>query len=180
MPPSVFYVRLQPGDPAPALAALENTWKKLTPGMPFEYNFVDEKFDAFYRSEERWSAIVGWAGGISIFLACLGLFGLASLAAVNRTKEIGIRKVLGATVTDVVGLLSKDFVRLIIVAFLIASPLAWYFMKNWLQTYAYRIDIHWLVFVLAGAFAIVIAVVTVSVQAVKVAMGNPAVSLRTE
>jgi putative ABC transport system permease protein len=178
--PSVLYVRLQPGDPAKALAALENTWKKLVPELPFQYNFVDEKFDNFYKSEERWSAIVGCAGGISIFLACLGLFGLAALAAINRTREIGIRKVLGASVTHIVGLLSKEFVRLIVVALIIATPLAWYFMNKWLQSYAYRIDMHWLVFVLAGVFAIGIAVVTVSVQAVKAAMANPVKSLRTE
>ena len=148
--------------------------------MTFEYSFVDEQFNNFYKAEQRWSAIVGWAGGISILLACLGLFGLAALAAVNRTKEIGIRKVLGASVTQVAGLLSKQFVRLIVVALLIASPLAWYCMNRWLQSYAYRININWLVFVLAGVFAIGIAVITVSVQAIKAALTNPVTSLRNE
>jgi putative ABC transport system permease protein len=180
MEPSRIYVRLQPGDPATKLALLSNTWKQLVPDAPFEYSFVDEKFDNFYKSEERWSAIVGWAGGISIFLACLGLFGLAALAAVNRTKEIGIRKVLGATVTQMAGLLSKDFIKLIAVALVIASPLAWYFMHNWLQSYAWRINIGWWVFALTGFFAILVAVTTVSFQAVKAALANPVKALRSE
>lgn len=178
--PSRFFVRLQPGDPSRKLAALQSIWQKLVPGDPFEYSFLDEKFDSFYKEEERWSTIVGWAGGISVFLACLGLFGLAALTAVNRTKEIGIRKVLGASVTHVAGLLSKGFVKLIVVALLIASPLSWYFMNHWLQSYAYRIDINWWVFVLAGAFALFIAVATVSYQAIKAALSNPVKSLRTE
>jgi putative ABC transport system permease protein len=178
--PSRIYVRLEAGDPASRLALLSNTWKKLVPDAPFEYNFVDEKFDLFYKSEERWSAIAGWAGGISIFLACLGLFGLAALAAVNRTKEIGIRKVMGATVAQVAGLLSKDFIKLITIALVIASPLAWYFMNKWLQSYAWRIDITWWVFGLTGLFALLVAVTTISIQAIKAAMANPVNSLRTE
>jgi len=177
---SRFFVRLTAGDPATKLALLNNTWKKLVPDAPFEYSFVDEKFDAFYRSEERWSAIAGWAGGISIFLACLGLFGLAALTAINRTKEIGIRKVMGATVSQVVGLLSKDFIKLIAVALVIASALAWYCMHNWLQAYAWRINITWWVFVLTGFFAMLVAVTTISFQAVKAALANPVKSLRTE
>jgi putative ABC transport system permease protein len=178
--PSRIFVRLQAGDPATKLAVLNSTWKKLVPDMPFEYSFVDEKFDSFYKGEERWSSIVGWAGGISIFLACLGLFGLAALAAVNRIKEIGIRKVLGATVSQVAGLLSKDFIKLIGIALLIASPLAWYLMNNWLQAYAWRINITWWVFGLTGLFAILVAVTTVSFQAVKAALANPVKALRTE
>jgi putative ABC transport system permease protein len=178
--PSRIFVRLQAGDPGSKLALLNNAWKKLAPDAPFEYHFVDEQFDNFYKNETRWSSIAGWAGGISIFLACLGLFGLAALAAVNRTKEIGIRKVLGATVTQVVGLLSKDFVKLITVALLIATPLAWYIMHNWLQSYAWRINITGWVFVLTGVFAILIAVTTVSVQAIKAAIANPVKALRNE
>jgi putative ABC transport system permease protein len=178
--PTRFFVRLEAGDPASKLALLEKSWKKLVPDAPFEYSFVDEKFDNFYKSEERWSSIAGWAGGISIFLACLGLFGLAALAALNRTKEIGIRKVMGASVAQVAGLLSKDFVKLIAVALLIASPLAWYFMNSWLQSYAWRIDIAWWVFALTGFFALLVAVTTISIQAVKAAMANPVNSLRTE
>jgi putative ABC transport system permease protein len=178
--PSRIFVRLQAGDPATKLAMLNKTWTKLVPDMPFEYSFVDEKFDNFYKGEERWSAIVGWAGGISIFLACLGLFGLAALAAVNRIKEMGIRKVLGATVSQVAGLLSKDFIKLIAIALVIASPLAWYLMNNWLQSYAWRINITWWVFALTGLFALLVAVTTVSFQAVKAALANPVKALRTE
>jgi putative ABC transport system permease protein len=178
--PSRIFVRLQAGDPATKLAMLNKTWKKLVPDMPFEYSFVDEKFDNFYKGEERWSAIVGWAGGISIFLACLGLFGLAALAAVNRIKEIGIRKVLGATVSQVASLLSKDFIKLIAIALVIASPLAWYLMNSWLQSYAWRINIAWWVFALTGLFAIVVAVTTVSFQAMKAALANPVKALRNE
>lgn len=180
MAPWRIFVRLQPGDPGSKLALLENTWKKLVPDIPFAYSFLDEKFDNFYKNEKRWSSIAGWAGGISIFLACLGLFGLAALAAVNRTKEIGIRKVMGATVTNVVTLLSKDFMKLIAIALVIASPLAWYVMHDWLQTYAWRINIAWWVFALTGLFALFVAVTTVSVQAIKAALTNPVKSLRTE
>ena len=178
--PSRIFVRLQAGDPGSKLTLLNNTWKKLVPDAPFEYSFVDEKFDNFYKTETRWSSIAGWAGGISIFLACLGLFGLAALAAVNRTKEIGIRKVLGATVSQVVGLLSKDFIKLIAVALVIASPIAWYVMNDWLQAYAWRINITWWVFALTGVFAILVAVTTISVQAIKAALANPVNSLRNE
>jgi putative ABC transport system permease protein len=145
-----------------------------------KYNFLDESLNNFYKSEQRWSSIVGWAGGISIFLACLGLFGLVSLAAANRTKEIGIRKVLGASVTNIVALLSKDFIKLVTAALLIASPVAWYFMNKWLQDYAYRINIGWTVYVMSGIFAITIALITTSFQAIKAAIANPVKSLRTE
>jgi putative ABC transport system permease protein len=178
--PARFFVRLQPGDPARRLAAIQTIWKKLATDEPFEYSFIDEKFNAFYKAEQRWSAIIGWAGGISIFLACLGLFGLAALTALNRTKEIGIRKVLGASVTHVAGLLSKDFVKLIIIAMLIASPVAGYFMNNWLQSYVYRIDLNWWVFALAGLFTLFIAITTISFQAVKAALANPVNALRNE
>jgi len=128
----------------------------------------------------RWSRIIGWAGGISIFLACLGLFGLAALSAVNRTKEIGIRKVLGASVSAIVALLSKDFLKLVGIAILIAAPLSWYFMNKWLQDFAYRISIGWTVFFIAGLSAILIALITVGLQSVKAAVANPVRSLRNE
>jgi putative ABC transport system permease protein len=123
---------------------------------------------------------VGWAGGISIFLARLGLLGLAALAAVNRTKEVGIRKVLGASVTGIVGLLSKDFLKLVVIALLIASPLAWYFMHRWLEGFAYRINIGWSVFLIAAIGALLVALVTVGAQAIRAAVANPVNSLRTE
>lgn len=175
-----FLVRIKPGDPSKALSALNKVWKSIVPDLPFQYSFLDEDFDRFYKSEERLSNIVGSAGGISIFLACLGLFGLAALAAANRTKEIGIRKVLGAPVSAIVGLLSKIFLKLIIAAIVIATPLAWYFMNKWLQDFAYRIDIKWWVFPLVGIVAILIALITISFQAIKAAIANPVKSLRTE
>jgi putative ABC transport system permease protein len=175
-----IYVRLRPGNPSKALASIQKTWSSVTPDVPLQYNFLDEKLDAFYKAEKRWSSIVGWAGGISIFLACLGLFGLAALATVNRVKEIGIRKVLGASVTSILALISKDFLKLIAVALLIASPVAWYFMNKWLQNFVYRIDIGYTVFIVAGVFAILIALLTICSQAIKAAIANPVKSLRTE
>ena len=145
-----------------------------------KYSFLDEDVNNYYQAEQKWSSMVAWAGGISIFLACLGLLGLAGLAAVNRTKEIGVRKVLGASVRNIIVLLSKDFLQLIVISFLIASPVAWYFMNKWLQDYANRINISWTVFLFAGVFAIAIALITISFQAIKAAVANPVESLRTE
>jgi len=176
--PSVFYVRLQDGDPTASLALLETTWKRLVPDVPFSYSFLDDKFNAFYVSEQRWSRIVGWAGGISIFLACLGLFGLASLAVANRLKEIGIRKVLGASVGSVTALLSKDFVKLVGIALVLAAPLAWYVLQQWLQTFAYRITLHAWVFALTGGVVVLVALATVGVQSIRAAARNPVESLK--
>ncbi|MGH2648033.1 MAG: ABC transporter permease, partial [Ginsengibacter sp.] len=178
--PYKFFVRIQPGDPSKALATLQTTWKNIAPDYPLKYNFLDEDLDHFYKSEARWSNIVGWAGGISIFLACLGLLGLAALTAINRTKEISIRKVLGASLSAIIGLLSKDFLKLVLIAFIIATPLALYFMDKWLQDYAYRINISWWVFAITGFCVVAIALITISFQAIKAAFANPVKSLRNE
>ena len=178
--PQKFFVRLKPGNPAPAIAAIQKIWSTLVPSIPLKYSFLDEDLERFYRNEEKINSIAGLAGGISIFLACLGLFGLAALAAVNKTKEIGIRKILGASVTGIVGLLSKDFLKLIVIALVIATPLAWLAMNKWLQDYAYRVNISWWVFVLAGIAALAVAIITISFQAIKAAFVNPVKSLRTE
>ncbi|HYC28964.1 MAG TPA: FtsX-like permease family protein, partial [Chitinophagaceae bacterium] len=178
--PVRYLVRIQPGNPSSALAKLKETWASIVPDLPFKYSFLDEDLDRFYRGESRWSSIVGWAGGISIFLACLGLFGLAALTVVNRTREIGIRKVLGASVSGIVGLLSKDFIKLVAIAFIIATPLAWYFMDKWLQDFAYRIHLTAWIFIIAGIAATAVAVITVGAQALKAAVANPVESLRTE
>lgn len=175
-----FFVRIQPGDPSKALASIEKEWKVIVPDLPLNYSFLDEDLDKFYKSESKWANIVGWAGGISIFLACLGLFGLASLAAINRTKEIGIRKILGASITAIVKLLSKDFTKLIIIALLIASPITWYLMHGWLQDFAYRINISYWIFILSGIVTIFIAIATISMQAIKAALANPVKNIRTE
>ena len=156
---------------------MQKTWNRLAPDAPFKFSFLDDDMDKFYTSEKRWTSIVAWAGGSSIFLACLGLFGLTALVAVNRIKEIGIRKVMGASVGGIVKLLSKDFLRLIVIAVFIASPMAWYFMNKWLQSFAYRISIGWEVFVFAGVFAMIVALTTVSFQAIKAAIANPVKSL---
>ena len=178
--PYKFFVRVKAGNPAPALAAMQKAWKGVVADLPFKYNFLDESLDNFYKSERKWSNIIGWAGGISVFLACLGLFGLAALAAINRTKEIGIRKVLGASLPGIVKLLSKDFLKLVVLALIIAAPLAWYFMNKWLQDFAYRISIGWWVFIAAGSLAIIVAFVTIGFQAIKAGVANPVKSLRTE
>ncbi|MGZ8518197.1 MAG: ABC transporter permease [Chitinophagaceae bacterium] len=178
--PVRMFVRIKPGNPAPALAAMQKTWKGIVPELPFKYVFLDESIDKFYKAERRWSGIIGWAGGISVFLACLGLFGLAALAAINRTKEIGIRKVLGASLPGIIKLLSKDFLKLVVIALIIAAPLAWYFMNKWLQDFAYRISIGWWVFIIAGALAVIVAFITIGFQAVRAGIANPVKSLRTE
>jgi putative ABC transport system permease protein len=177
---SHIYVRINAGNPGPALADIQKAWKSSVPDVPMKYSFLDEDVNNYYRSEQKWTSIVGAAGGISIFLACLGLLGLATLAAVNRTKEIGIRKVLGASVSSVVVLLSKDFIRLITIAFIIATPLAWYLMNKWLQDYAARIGISWWVFALTGVGAVLIAFISISSQSIKAAVANPVKSLRSE
>jgi putative ABC transport system permease protein len=175
-----LFVRIKPGNPAPALELINKTWNNLVSDVPLQYSFLDEKIDNYYKAEQRWSSIVEWAGGISIFLACLGLFGLAALTAVNRVKEIGIRKVLGASISNIVTLLSKDFLKLIVIALAIASPVASYFMNKWLQSFAYRINIGWTVFAIAGLFVIMITLITISFQTIKAAFANPVNSLRTE
>jgi putative ABC transport system permease protein len=178
--PFKFFVSLEAGDPKPVLASLKIAWESSEPLLPFKYSFLNEDIDRFYQSEARFGTIIAWAGGTSIFLACLGLLGLAGLAAVNRTKEIGIRKVLGATTARLVGLLSKDFMSLVIMSLVIASPLAYFFMNKWLQDFAYHIDIQWSVFLLAGAMAVAVAFLTVSFQSIKAALANPVESLRSE
>jgi putative ABC transport system permease protein len=150
------------------------------PGIPIKYSFLDEDVNNFYKTEQKWSSIIAWAAGISIFLACLGLLGLAALAAVNRTKEIGVRKVLGASITGIIMLLSRDFLRLVFISFVIATPVAWYLMNRWLQDYVNRIDISWAVFVSTGVFVIIISMFTIGFQAIKAAIANPVNSLRRE
>jgi putative ABC transport system permease protein len=174
-----FYVRINSGN-AQALSVIQSAWNNVAPDVPMKYSFLDEDISNYYRSEKRWSGIVGWAGGISIFLACLGLLGLASLAAINRIKEVGIRKVLGASVMNIASLLLSDFLKLVLISFVIATPLAWYFMNKWLQDYVNHVQISWTIFFFAGSFAISIAVLTISFQVLKAAMENPVNSLRSE
>lgn len=178
--PFKYFVRIKSGDPTQTLSALKSNWSALEPVIPFKYSFLDENLDKFYKAEARLAAISSWAGGISIFLACLGLLGLAALAVANRTREIGIRKVLGAGVAGIVGLLAKDFLKLVLIAILIASPIAWYFMDKWLADFAYRIQLQWWMFAGAGAAAVLIAFLTVGFQSMRAALANPVKSLRSE
>lgn len=165
----------------PALiTSVEKQWKTLVADEPLDYTFLEENFNATYRAEQKTARILGLFAGLTIFVACLGLFGLATFTAEQRTKEIGVRKVLGASVTSVVALLSKDFLKLVAIAILIASPIAWYAMTAWLQDFAYKIDIAWWVFALAGLLAVGIALLTVSFQSVRAALMNPVKSLRSE
>jgi putative ABC transport system permease protein len=168
-------------DKIPALlAGIEDKWADMTSGMPFSYRFLDDDFAEMYRAEQQVGQITLIFTVLAIVVACLGLFGLSTFIAERRAKEIGIRKVLGASVEGLVQLLSKDFLRLVLIAFLIASPVAWYAMHSWLQDFAYRIDLSWWYFAGAGVLALFIALATVSVQAIKAAMANPVKNLRAE
>ena len=146
----------------------------------FEYHFLDKQWDLFYREDQIRETIFLMVAILAIVIACLGLFGLATYAAEQRIKEIGIRKVLGASVGSIVTMLSKDFLRLVLIAALIAFPVAWWAMNKWLQDFAYRINISWWMFILAGLAAMLIALFTISFQAIKAAIANPVKSLRTE
>ena len=162
------------------LSGIENIWHKDLPGVPFEYAFLDDQVQKQYTAEITLSRIINLFTIMAIFISCLGLFGLAAFSAEQRKKEIGVRKVLGASVTGIVQLLSKDFLKLVTISILIATPVAWWAMSKWLQSFTYRVTISWWMFALAGAIAICIALVTVSFQAIKAAITNPVKSLRTE
>jgi len=162
------------------LKAIEKKWYQFYPPESFSYKFYDEVIEQLYKQEENLAKLINLATAISIFISCLGLFGLAVLTAFQRTKEIGIRKVLGASVAGIVQLLSKEYVYLIIIALLIATPVAWWAMNKWLQNFAYRIQIEWWMFLLSGCIAVVLALITVSFRAIKAARANPVKSLRTE
>jgi ABC-type antimicrobial peptide transport system permease subunit len=162
------------------IAGIEEAWKKAYPEGIFTYKFLDEQIDAYYKAEERLFTLFKIFSGLAMFISCLGLWGLATFSAQARTKEIGIRKVLGASVNKIVMLLSKDFLLLVLISLLIATPVAWYGMNQWLQNYAFRTEITWWIFAFSGLIAITIAIVTVSFQAIKAAISNPVESLRSE
>jgi len=177
---TVFFVKLVPGNISQAINALAATWKQLIPDTPFEYQFMDQAFDNLYKNDLKISRLLLIFSCISITISALGLFGLATFVAEQKTKEIGIRKVLGASVAQIATMLSKDFMTLVLAAVVIASPIAWWAMNNWLQNFAYRINISWWIFFIAGALASLIALATISGQAIRSAMANPAKSLRSE
>jgi len=177
----VIHIRLNASNSTEQnLASIEKVFKKYNPSYPFEFHFVDQEYAQKFSDEKLTGTLASLFAGLTIFISCLGLFGLATYMAENRIKEIGVRKVLGASVTGIAALLSKDFVRLVAISILIATPIAWWAMHSWLQGYRYRIDISWLTFLLAGSIAMLIALLTVSFQAIKAAVANPVKSLRTE
>jgi putative ABC transport system permease protein len=173
-------VHTKPGAESNTLANIRAAWQHINPLEPFEFSFLDNDFQKNYEAENRLSSIVGYFTFIAILISCLGLFGLATFSAEQRTKEIGIRKVLGANVMGIITLLSKDFLKLVALAVLIASPLAWLIMNKWLRDFAYRIDISWVVFATTIGLSLTIAVFTISFQSVRAALMNPVKSLRSE
>ncbi len=178
---SFLIAHARAGADLPALlGAIESVWKSLAPGEPFEYSFLDDDFQKNYRADRLLGSLIGSLTGIAIIISCLGLFGLAAFAAERRTKEIGIRKVLGASTASITTLLAKDFLTLVFIAIVIASPIAWYFMQKWLSDFAYRIDMQWWMFAGAGLAAVSIAFLTVGYQSLKAALANPVKSLRSE
>ncbi len=177
---SFILAKSKPGNINNTIQKIETKWKSFSPDTPFDYSFLDEEFAALYRADQRMSVVFNLFTMLAIFVACLGLFGLAAYTAERRTKEIGIRKVLGASIQSVVVLLSKDFLKLVFLAAVIAFPLAAWYMNIWLQEFAYRINISWWIFLFAGLIALIIAVGTISSQTIKTAVSNPVKSLRSE
>jgi len=163
-----------------SLASIEKTWKQRVQHRPFEYTFLDEEYDAMYTTEQNTAAVFTTFSALAILLACLGLFALTAYVMVQRTKEIGIRKVLGATIPDILALVSKDFLKLVFIALMISVPIALFAINKWLEGFVYRISIEWWVFAIAGLLALIIAFITISLQAIKTALTNPVKNLRTE
>ena len=175
-----IFVRPIQGKTKEALAALQTTYQELSPENPFAYEFLDDSYAQMYKSEQTSGALADLFALIALFISALGLLGLATFSAEQRTKEIGIRKVLGASVTNLIGLLSKDFIRLVLIALLVAIPIAWYFIQQWLQNFAYHIDIQWTVFATTIGVALLVSCLTVGFQAFRAAIANPIDSIKSE
>jgi ABC-type antimicrobial peptide transport system permease subunit len=173
-------IRIQPGDIASTLAYIDDVWSEHCPEFPFTYSFLDEQFDRSYRQTERMGTLAAGFSLLAVFIAGLGLLGLASFAAEQRTKEVGIRKVLGASAASVIRLLNREFAVLVLIANVIVWPIAWLVSKNWLENFAYHIDPDWSIFVLTGSTTLLLSVVVVSTQTVRAALANPADSLKYE
>jgi putative ABC transport system permease protein len=176
----IVSIRLTGNNLEPTIQFIKNTWQQFAPNMDFNYTFLDERLHNLYKAEQKLNTIYVLFAAIAIFIACLGLFGLATFTAQQRTKEIGIRKVLGASAFTITSLLSKDFIKLVLLALIIATPVAWWAMNEWLQNFAFHININAGTFLSAGLLAILIALVTISFQAVRAAFSNPVKSLRSE
>jgi putative ABC transport system permease protein len=179
-PRSTLYVRTNGRDAASAIAAAQKVWKRYNPAFPFNYSFLDDSYDKLYKSEQRTGVLFRYFAGIAIFISCLGLYGLAAYTARKRTKEVSIRKILGASVTAIVMLLAREFLKPVVIALAVAIPLAWYTAGQWLANFAYRIGVEWWVFGLAGALSLLIVLLSVGFQAVRAALVNPANVLRSE
>ncbi len=178
---NVIDIRMKAGTPLQdALAKIATVFKKYNPSAPFDYKFIGEEYAQKFSDEQRIGNLATFFAALAIFISCLGLFGLASFVAEQRKKEIGIRKVIGASVFNIWNLLSKEFIGLVIISLLIASPIAYFFMNNWVEKYTYRTNISWWIFLVAGCGALTITLLTVSFQAIKAAVANPVKSLRTE
>jgi len=175
-----IYIRVKPGNPRQILSSLEQDWQEVVPELPFQYTFMDENLNRLYAADRQFSRLIFAFSLLAIFVACLGLYGLVTFITRQRTREIGIRKVLGASVPGIAGLISRDFLLLVLVGNIIAWPLAYYFMNRWLQEFAYRIEIGWEVFILSGGLVLVTALLTVSTQAIRTALANPVEVLRYE
>jgi len=173
-------IKIAGADINTTMAHIEKTWKRYLPEVPFESTFLDERFQKLYKAEQQQGSLFTAFAGIAIFIACLGLLGLSAFSISQRIKEIGVRKVLGASTGSIVTLLSTDFLRLVAIAALIAFPIAWYTMHNWLRDFAYRISIEWWVFLVAGILAAAVALITIGFQAIRAALANPVKALRSE
>jgi len=176
----IVLVKLEPGKTKEGMASLEAVCKEINPNYPFTFKFLDQEYDKLYQSEMVVTRLTNIFAVLGVVISCLGLLGLVMFASEQRTKEIGVRKVLGASVANIVNLLSKEFLLLVLVSFLIAAPIAGYFMHQWLQDFAYKIDLSWWIFGIAGVSALVIAFITISVQAVQSAIVNPVKSLKAD
>jgi len=173
-------VKIDPAKKVAAIQQIQKTYKTMFPFYPCDYSFLEDEIASQYKAEQRWKTIVTFSAILSILISCLGLFGLATLSIIERTKEIGIRKVLGANVMNITQLVSKDFLKLVLAGVVIASPIAWYFANQWLRDFAYRINISGWIFIIAGGLAVFVALLTVGFQALKAAVANPVKSLRSE
>ncbi|MBD0286521.1 MAG: FtsX-like permease family protein, partial [Flavisolibacter sp.] len=175
-----MYIRTTGKEAPQAITAAERLWKQYNPAFPFEYTFLDQTYNELYKTEQRTRLLFNVFAVVAILISCLGLLGLATYTAQVRTKEIGIRKVLGATVANIIHLLAKDFILLVVIAVVVASPITWWAMNDWLQDFTYRIKIEWWMFLLAAVLVTMIALLTISFQAVRAALTNPVKNLRTE
>jgi len=175
-----MFIRTTGKNASLAIAAAQKVFKQYNPGFPMDYSFMDDDYNDLYKTDQQSGILFSWFAGIAILVSCLGLFGLATYTAQVKVKEIGIRKVLGASVASITGMLSKDFLVLVTLSIVISTPIAWYAMSKWLQSFVYRVNVQWWIFVLAGVIALIIAFITISFQAIKAALANPVKSLRSE